>query len=208
MLLGQHEDALGAPLRGAGERLGFLLRRVWWPALALVPLASAAIAWAISTGLYAVRKGTLEDLALWATGGFVAACGLRYAISRQTWFLWATALMATLMAREIRFEGASDLVYVALALLAWIALRSFASFRSHLSHPALLTGLASGFFVYAVSVAVDQRWARSLPGEEVWQMLLEETLELIGHCIIGATLLWSPRSPGQGAPPSPSRMPR
>ena len=122
-----------------------------------------------------------------------AACLVRLATSRDAYFLWAAAVMLTLLGREIRLPGASNLVYVALALLGWLALRRLDALAHRLTGPALLTALALGLLIYAISVAVDQRWARGLPGEAVWHVPLEETLELVSHSVIGVALLWSPR---------------
>ena len=104
--------------------------------------------------------------------------------------------MLTLLGREIRLPGASNLVYVALALLGWIALRRLDALGRRLAAPALVSALALGLVTYAISVAIDQRWTRGLPGEALWHVPLEETLELIGHSIIGVALLWSPRVGG------------
>jgi hypothetical protein len=175
------------------RRVRALLASVRWSVLLVVPALAAGLAWAISAGLYQPRKATLETLSLWATGAATAGCLLRWAASRDPWFGWAAALTANLAFREVHVEWASDFVYLGLAILAGVALRHYALFRDRLGQPALVTGLATGFTMYAVAVAVDQRWARGLPYEEVWQMLLEETLELVGHVVIGVTLVVSPR---------------
>jgi len=45
--------------------------------------------------------------------------------------------------------------------------------------------LLAGFFTYFLSQTIDQRWWRIFPGEELVNVSLEETLELLGHCMIG-----------------------
>ncbi len=179
-----------------------MLRGVHWVALGVVPVAATGIAWAIHAGHYRPAKSTLEDLALAVCGAAVVLLLVRWQLERGPWFLWATALMANLGFREIHIEWADDFVYVGLLVLLWLALRHFDAFRSRLLHRGLLTGLAVGFATYALSVAVDQRWARGLPGEAVWQMQLEETLELIGHLVVGGTLLSSPRAVARGGSPA------
>jgi len=186
----RHEAGLPASL---GERLALLLGRVHWWVLGAAPPIVVAIAASVMAGWYAPGKPALERLAVLVTGGFAAACLVRLATSRDAYFLWAAAVMLTLLGREIRLPGASSLVYVALALLGWLALRRLDALSHRLTGPALLTALALGLLIYAISVAVDQRWARGLPGEAVWHVPLEETLELFSHSVIGVALLWSPR---------------
>jgi hypothetical protein len=171
----------------------FLLGRVRLWALVLAPAAAVAVAAGVLGGWYAPPKGDLEDLGIVVAAVFAVGCLARYAGSRAPWFLWATALMMSLLAREIRFQGVSTGIYVVLVLLAWWALRNLDRLRPHLAHPVLLTGLALGFTLYAIAVGVDQRWARGLPGEEAWQLWVEESLEVLGHFVIGATLVWSPK---------------
>jgi hypothetical protein len=186
----RNEAGLPASLR---DRLVLLLGRIHWWVLATAPVITVAIAASVTAGWYAPGKPALETLAVLVTGGFAAACLVRLATSRDIYFLWAAAIMLTLLGREIRLPGASSLVYVALALLGWFALRRLDALGDRLTGPALLTALALGLLTYAISVAVDQRWARGLPGEGLWHVPLEETLELIGHSTIGLALLWSPR---------------
>ncbi len=202
-------DGAGLPA-GLRARLVFLLRRVHWGVPAAAPLAAVAIAAAVSAGWYGPEKPTLEGLALLVTGSLAAACLARFAASRDAYFLWAGAVMLTLLGREIRFPGASNAVYVALGLLGWIALRRLDVLGHRLAGRALLSALALGFFTYAISVAVDQRWARGLPGEEAWHVPLEESLELVGHAVIGVALVWSPLRlrTTRGSPPRRRGSPR
>lgn len=182
----------GEPTSSAWERLRFLLGRThWWP-LAAAPLLATAIAGGVTTGWYTPTKLYLEDLALLLLGFFALLCLLRFALSKELYFLWAAAVLATLLGRELRFGGFADLVYLLLPLLGWIGLRHFEAFQHRLAHPVLLSALALGFFIYALSVMVDQRWTRRLPAEAVWHVPLEETLEVVGHAILGVALVLSP----------------
>jgi hypothetical protein len=170
-----------------------LLGRVYWPALLFTPVAAVTLALVVLPRPVTFQKGPLEEAALWITGGFATACLLRFAVAREPYFVWSAVVMATLMGREIRFPGASTGVYIALALLGAYALRHLGTFWPRLARPALLTGLGVGFFTYVFSVAIDQRWARGVPGEEVWQMPVEEMLEILGHTLIGLSLVSSRR---------------
>ncbi len=177
-------------------RMVWLLGRVRGRVLWLAPGFALALAAAVSLGGLRPGKPLLEALALLVTGAAAAVCALRFALSRDAFFLWGAAVMVVVLAREIRFEGASTGVYVALALLAGIALHRFPALRHRLADPGLLTALALGGVAYALSVAVDQRWLRALPGESQWHVPVEESLELLGHLVIGVALAWAPRRGG------------
>jgi hypothetical protein len=57
----------------------------------------------------------------------------------------------------------------------------------------LVTLLGTGFFTYFLAVTTDQRFWKFFPAEKIFHTTLEESLELLGHIIIGCALLFATR---------------
>ncbi len=74
-------------------------------------------------------------------------------------------------------------------LLLYITLRNFDEYTGFLDHPKVTTGLALAFSTYFLSISLDQRWWRGLPGEAEVHVILEENLELLGHLLVGFSLM-------------------
>ncbi len=100
-----------------------------------------------------------------------------------------------LLCREIRFVGTSAGVYVGLVAMLALALHYYDKLREDLTHPRVVDLLATGFFSYFLSVTIDTRWWKArnwwsgIPGEDVFHVPLEETMELVGHLLVGAAIL-------------------
>ncbi len=193
-------------LRLMASRLGYLLACVnYW--MLLAPLvATLVLGLLIYHSPVRSAQSVMEPLALAVLGASCAACLVRLAVSRHPFFLWATALAGVLLAREIHFAGTSAGVYLGLLLVAVGALHHFERLKDHLASKTLLTLLATGFVTYFFSQTLDLRWWRGFPGESVVHVPLEETLEVLGHGIIGGALAWS--KPKTGACPSSGKVPQ
>lgn len=140
-----------------------------------------------------VTKNVLEELALYATGGFCFLCLLRYLYSKDKFSLWASGMMMVLFFREIHPPVSSAGVYVLLVMLFYIAYKKHHIFADYIRNKFLVTLLGVGFFTYVIAVSTDERVWRFVPGELLFHTKLEETLELIGHISIGCALLFATR---------------
>jgi hypothetical protein len=89
------------------------------------------------------------------------------------------------MCREIHFEGSDEAIFIGLVVLLGIVLLKYDRFEDYLANPWVINLLVAGFFTYFLSQTVDQRWWRIIPGEDLVHVPLEETLELLGHGMIG-----------------------
>jgi hypothetical protein len=95
-------------------------------------------------------------------------------------------LMGVLLWREIHLAWSGELTYATLLVLGLLALRHFRRLSPYLEAPVFLTLLAMGFFTYAITVSVDQGWWNAVPGLKMVQDPLEETMEVLGHILIGS----------------------
>ncbi|MCO5168480.1 MAG: hypothetical protein M9894_19245 [Planctomycetes bacterium] len=168
------------------------LGRLEWRALALPFVAWLAFALLAMAGL-APEKDPLEALAVIGLG-VAALVGLGcWAVDRHPYFAWSTALITVLLCREIHFAGTGKGVYVGLALLLIIAWRRYPALADYLGTRAATTVFTLGMTSYALSQTIDQRWwRRILPGERVWHVPAEESLELLGHALVAGLLLVTP----------------
>ena len=135
-------------------------------------------------------KPTLEVVALIITAGFCLLCFSRFAISKDKFFLWASAMMLVLFVREVHPPGSSGGVYLGLLALFYIAHKKHQIFVDYFRSKYLVTFLGAGFFTYVISVTTDQRWWKFIPGEKMVQSTLEESMEVVGHILIGCALLF------------------
>ena len=157
----------------------------------LVPLAVTSVLWIlIAAGGYTYGKKELEAAAIVVSCLFMLAAAARYLITRHKFFLWSTGLMGLIMCREIHFEGTDPGIYLGLLLLFGIALLKYDTFKDYLDNPLVINLLLIGFFTYALSQTIDQRWWKGIPEEGIVHVPLEETLELLGHCIIGSAVIF------------------
>jgi len=157
--------------------------------LLIPPLFTVALAALIQGGIYYLPKQVLEVTAIVVLSAFTLCLAARFCLNRQPFFLWGSALCGILLMREFHFETTSDLVYVALLVLLYFTLSRLDALQSYLLETRIPTWITTGFFVYFISMTIDQRWWRGLPCESLIHVPLEETLEVAGHVIIGLTLV-------------------
>jgi len=155
-------------------------------------VAITVILWPlIWIGFIRPTKPVMEIAAVVITGLFTLALLVRLARTRHLFILWALGIMAIAMSREIHFTGSDEILLIGWPLLLGFAVWRYDLFKSYLMNPVLINLLAAGFLFYFLSQTVDQRWWRIIPGEAVVSVRLEELVELLGHCTVGAALLFS-----------------
>jgi hypothetical protein len=157
----------------------------------LIPLVVTSVLWVlIASGGYALGRKELEPAAIVVSCLFMLATAARYLITRHNFFLWGTGLMGLIMCREIHFAGTDPAIYLGLLLFFGIALLKYDTLKDYLDNPLVINLLLIGFFTYFFSVTIDQRWWKGIPEEKIVHVPLEETLELLGHCIIGSAVVF------------------
>jgi hypothetical protein len=151
----------------------------------IVPPVITAILWILmANGFFRPQKEPLEIAAVAVSGLLMLIAAVRYILSRQTFFIWSTALFLLIMCREIHFYGTDEAIFIGLVILLGILFLKD-RFKAYLANPWVINLLIAGFFIYFLSQTVDQRWWRTIPGEGLIHVSLEETLELLGHVLIG-----------------------
>jgi hypothetical protein len=153
--------------------------------LILPPLVTVLLWIIMAAGVFRPEKQGLEIAAVVVSGLFMLIATARFIISRHVFFLWSTALFVLILSREIHFEGTDEAIFIGLAILGGIVLLKYDRFKDYLANPWVINLLVAGFFTYFLSQTVDQRWWRIIPGEDLVHVPLEETLELLGHGMIG-----------------------
>jgi len=143
--------------------------------------------------VYPFDKYLLEDAALLVTSGFCLLCFSRFIYSKEKFFLWATGMMLVLFVREIHPPGSSGGVYLGLLALFYFAYKKHHLFMHYFRSKRLVTMLGTGFFTYFLAVTTDQRFWKFVPAEKIFHTTLEESLELLGHILIGSALLFATR---------------
>ena len=157
----------------------------------LIPLGVTVALWILMVpGGYPFGRKELEPAAIVVSCLFMLAAALRYLITRHKFFLWGTGLMGLIMCREIHFVGTDPGIYLGMLMLLGIALLKYDMLKDYLDNPLVINLLLIGFFTYFLSQTIDQRWWKGLPGERIVKVPLEETLELLGHCIIGSAVVF------------------
>jgi len=145
----------------------------------------------IWTGFIQPTKPVMEIAAVVIAGLFTLALLVRFALTRHLFLLWAFGFMAIALSREIHFTGSDEILLIGWPILLAVVIWRYDLFKGYLMNPVLINLLAAGFLFYFLSQTVDQRWWKGLPGENVVFVRLEELIELLGHCTVGAALLFS-----------------
>ena len=160
----------------------------------LVPPAITVFLWiAMANGIFRPAKEPLEIAAVAVSGILMLVAAVRFILSRQAFFLWSTALFLLILCREIHFDGTDEAIYVGLVILLVVIVYQYDRFKPYLANTWVINLLVAGFFTYFLSQTVDQRWWRIIPGEDLVNVSLEETLEMIGHVMIGFAAVLCPR---------------
>jgi hypothetical protein len=168
-----------------------LIRLIDYRVLLLCFMITIALWPLIWIGFLRPTKQVLEIVSVVITGLFSLALLVRFALTRHLFLLWTFGIMAIALSREIHFTGSDEILLIGWPLLLGAALWRYDLFESYLMNPVLINLLAAGFLFYFLSQTVDQRWWKGLPGENVVFVRLEELIELLGHCTVGAALLFS-----------------
>ncbi len=161
----------------------------WWP-LVLPPVVMAAVWGAHAAGARAVLAKTVhETIALMLLSAAVGAALKGLLVRRDRASLLLALLCIAFLCREIHFRGTDTGFYVAVALIAaWAAL-----WRKDLL--AALIGQARGRWLvitawaYFLSLLVQRRALRFLPGEDQVHVQLEEISENLGHLLLAILAL-------------------
>ena len=171
------------------------------PGWLLLPLGFAvAGGGAMVAGIWIPEKEPLERLAIEFLFLTTALATLRLAFGLHPFVLWGTALLSVLLSREIHFAGTSTGVYLGLLALFALALYYAEQLSEYLASRFVVNSLAAGMFAYAIAVSLDARWWKprdlwgGIPGEEIFHVPLEESMELVGHVLISLGVLCARRS--------------
>ena len=163
----------------------------YWFVFCVPLIITVCIVQMILHQVYPFDKYQLEEVALLVTSGFCLMCFSRFIYNKDKFFLWATAMMLVLWIREIHPPGSSGGVYLGLLALFYIAHKNHHLFAGYIVNKRLVTMLGAGFFTYFISVTTDQRWWKFVPAEKIFQTRLEESMELLGHILVGSALLFA-----------------
>jgi hypothetical protein len=144
-------------------------------------------------GLYGPPKSVLEMLGLVVLSLFGLVLLTNYLKGKTPFRLWSVGLIVVLLCREIHFYGTSNGAVLGLLILMFLALKYFSHFQDHLTRRAVSSLLFAGFLSYFLSNSIDQRWWRGFPGEDIFHVPVEETLEIIGHTLVGSALMAAQR---------------
>ena len=170
----------------------------------IVPPVATVLLWIImAAGVLRPDKQGLEIAAVVVSGLFMLIAAVRFIVSRHVFFLWNTALFLLIMCREIHFEGTDEAIVIGLVVLLGIVLLKYDRFKAYLANPWVVNLLVAGFFTYFLSQTLDQRWWRIIPGEDLVNVSLEETLELLGHGMIGFAVVLCKKCKPVSACPCP-----
>lgn len=174
----------------------------YWIIFSLPLLFSGFIIWLTLDRIYPydrdpiIAKNALEEWSLYVTGAFCFMCLLRFLLSKEKFFLWASGLTMLLHFREFHPPNANVVTYFGLIWFFYYAYKNHHFFADYLRSKYLITLLGLGFFTYLLAVATDERVWRyyiPIPGEQEFHQKLEETLELLGHIAIGCALVFVTR---------------
>jgi hypothetical protein len=164
-------------------------RRLFGPfnfRILLMPLAISAFLWiGTAYGIIKPQKPPLEIAAVVVSALLMLIAAVRYFLTRQPFFLWSSALFLLIMCREIHFAGTDAAIFIGLVILWAMLLYKYEKFEAYAASPWVINLLGAGFFTYFLSQTVDQRWWRMIPAEDIVHVPLEESLEMLGHILIG-----------------------
>ena len=158
----------------------------------LIPiLLTVIINLLIQYRLYTVGKSILETIALIVLAGFLLICLVRFTLDKNIFSMWAGCLLLALFIREIHPPGSSAGIYLVVFALFYVAQSNYHKCSNYFQDKRLINLIAMGFFTYFISITIDQRFWKFIPGEELAHVPLEESLEMVGHLFIGFGLAFA-----------------
>jgi len=184
-------DPFNQFIKKIGENFISLIRLIDYRTLLGCVVITVVLWPLIWAGFIRPTKPVMEIAAVVISGLFTLALLVRFALTRHLFLLLALGFMAIALSREIHFTGSDEILLIGWPILLGVAVWRYDLFKGYLMNPVLINLLAAGFLFYFLSQTVDQRWWKGLPGERVVFVRLEELIELLGHCTVGAALLFS-----------------
>lgn len=143
-------------------------------------------------------KFVLENLAYCILAPALIIAYLRACAESSLFFLWLTAIIATLLCREIHWDWTTRGVYVLLALLAATAFVFHDKLRPQISSSVVVNLFASAALTYFISnFLLDHDWAKfpkHFRSDIHFKKSLEEFMECFGHTTMLLMTLLTPRA--------------
>ena len=175
------------PLTEPASRKARLLRFAkWWPML-LGPAAMLIvyIANADRQEQY-VSKGPNERIALILLAVPLINFLLQSAVFKRGFCLFMACLSAAFFCREWHFPGTSVGIYIALAMLAFWAIKRKDDFEQYIGRGSFRIWLIATFATYLLSQLIARRVFHyvNLPLEEHLHIYFEETVETTAHLML------------------------
>ena len=164
-------------------------RYSWWPML-LGPLAVGIVAFSRWRGWDIDQLDvTLETLAPWLIAVATAIYWSRAIATRNPLAIVLTGLTASLLCREIHFDGMSRAIFVLLGFVGvW-----FVAWRDILAGPLRdrrqTSWLIATLATYFLSQLIAKRVFKFVPGEIPIHSKLEEAVETVAHLMMIITSL-------------------
>jgi len=181
----------GAEAPGPKAVLAAAWRTVWAPAL-LAPVLAAGLIVFLACGRHVPFNRPLLQLAsvvILPVAMLIAI--VRWAVTREGYFLWLAGLAAALTCAETHVAGASAGIYVAIAALALVAWLKRAAMAAQFAYRPVATLLGMAMLAYLIAESVDRNVWAWLPSEGRFADAVEETMEVIGHCLVTALAIIS-----------------
>lgn len=164
----------------------FLQFAKWWPML-LGP-AAIFVVYIAHTGRQEqyVSKGPNEYIALMLLAVPVINFLLQSAVFKRGFCLFMACLSAAFFCREWHFPGTSAGIYIALALLAFWAIKRKDDFELYIGRGKFRIWLIAVFTTYLLSQLISRRVFRyvNMPFEDHLHIYFEETVETTAHLML------------------------
>lgn len=184
------------------------VERTWFAlaAVALLPVALVIVAercgW---TALGAQGKAAYEHAAVPILAATTIVWIVRAVLQRSRFFVLLAVQALVFTCREIHFQGTHKGVYIATAAVAVWAVTWAWTHRRRLKAADVswvqVSFLLAAATTYLVSIIIQRRWFKWVPGEPGLHVALEEASETLGHVLfLGAAWVGSwRRRPGAPA---------
>jgi hypothetical protein len=173
----------------------------WWPfVLLLLPIGLVVVSWLCDYRVL-LRKSSYEQTAIPIIAAAAIAWGIRTVYRRERIALLVTAQAFIFTCREIHFPGTDIAVYVGTALVGGWALvwvwRRYDRLISKQTDWKMLSFLATSIACYVISLLVQRRVFKGVPGESELHIALEESTENMAHLLLLiSSLIYSRRRAG------------